>query len=380
MTFMQLRFVAGTLTVAGAFTPSAFGFAEIARGKLIASASLVASYDTNILSNGTEEADFVATFNPSLAYLRNVGIITTSVSAGVKAYSFTENKGYDSLDPNISCSFSANGSETISASISFGYARTTEADSVLLDRVETDKLKGSSQVSYFFREKIGLNASGSYVRTMFNSPGRDDVSSYGLGGGVTYRYSAQISASASCSYNPVTVTQGVSTVSDSSSTNYVLALNFDGELAPKLSGSTSVGYAFRSLESGNSDATMLLGINFNWNPLEKSAFSLSASNKFDLTPRGESARVFDLSLGYQQILTPFLKSSATIGYTNSQITATSGAASRSDDGYSVGLAFTYSINEHWSAGAGITHGINESNLALAVYSRTVVSFTLGLTF
>jgi hypothetical protein len=82
----QIRLATCALTVGVLCVPSAFGFAELARGTLTATANLSGAYDTNIYANSTEVADYTASFNPGLSYQRKAGSIESSLKTGVKAF------------------------------------------------------------------------------------------------------------------------------------------------------------------------------------------------------------------------------------------------------------------------------------------------------
>ena len=128
MNSAQFRLATCALAAGTVLAPSAFGFAEVARGNLVATASFSAAYDTNVFANSSEVDDFVASFNPGLSYLRDVGSITTSIKAGVNAFTFADTDGQDSIDPYIKSSFNLDRAEKGSASLSLDYARSTEAN------------------------------------------------------------------------------------------------------------------------------------------------------------------------------------------------------------------------------------------------------------
>jgi len=379
MKHTQIRLATCALTAGVLCAPSAFGFAELARGTLTATANLSGAYDTNIYSNSTEVADYTASFNPGLSYLRKAGSIESSIKTGVKAFSFTDAKGQDSIDPYVNGTFTLDRAEKGQASVSLDYARTTGANELLLARVESDEYRGSGRVNYFYSEKTGVRLNTNYRLSQFNTPGYNDVSSYGLGGGLVHRYSPKLVASATYDFSPEKATNRA-LVSNPSSQNHRFQFGLEGELAPKLTGSTSLGYAYRAFDNGGADDTMLLGVNLDWNPIQKSTFSLSASNDFNTTAGAESVRAFDVRLSFRQGLSEALTASAFVGYENSDITQQPSTFDRADEAYNVGLSLSYGINKQWSAGTGLTHRMNQSNLGTAEYQRTILSLSLDLSF
>lgn len=364
---------------AGAST--AHALAEIARGRLTVSASLAAAYDSNIFANSTEEEDVSLTFTPGVAWSRNVGRISTSVSAGISAVTFTDTDGQDSLDPFINASFGHDRAEKGSDGISLGYTRTSEANDILLDRVDVDNYRGSARTDYFYSEKTGVRANAGYRVSQYDAPGYNDVESYNLGGGLLYRYSPKLVANASYGFSPEKATnRDPSRISDPSSKNHRFSLGLEGELAPKLTGTVSVGYAYRDFDRGGSDDAVLLGSSLSWAAAEKTSFTLAASHDFETSANAESARSLNVSLGARHSLTEKIGLSATLGYQHIDLSEVGTPVSREDDTYLFGIGASYRFNDNLNVGAAINHRINESTLARADYDRTIVSLTLNATY
>jgi len=380
MKLSKLHLTKASLAVGASFIPSAFGFTEFARGNLVANASLVSSYDTNIFGNSSEVDDFNATFSPGLSYLRDAGNLSVSIESGVSAVSFADSSSQDSVDPFLNTTLNLDRAEKGSATVSLGYTRSTEANNLLLARTQSDEYRSSGRVNYFYSEKTGIRVDANFRRSEYNTFGYNSISSYGLGGGLIYRYSSKLTASATYDFSPEKAINLAGPLSDPSSKNHRFAFGLEGQLAPKLNGSVSLGYAYRSFDLGGSDDTALLGVDLLWNPVEKSSFTLSASNNFDTTAGAESARILDVSLGGRQALTEKLVLGGSLGYQHSQIDQKPGPVSRSDDAYLLGVSLSYALNDNWSTNAGITHRLNKSSLALGDYVRTVVSAGVNLSF
>lgn len=378
---LPLALATAAATLAVAVSP-AHALAEFARGKLTVAASLNTAYDSNIFANSTEEEDVSVTFNPSLAWTRNAGRISATVSVGISAITFTDADDQDSVDPSINAALTHDRAEKGSDSVSLSYTRSSEANDILLDRVEVDNYRGSVGTDYFYSEKTGFRANANFRSSLYDAPGFNDVESYGLGGGILYRYSPKLVANATYSFSPEKAEElAPGRLSDPSSKNHRFSLGLEGELAPKLSGNVSVGYAYRDFDNGaDSDDTILVGAGLSWAAAEKTTLTLSATQDFDTTANAESAHIFNVSLGARHTLTEKISLNASLGYQQSELDEVGTPVSREDDTYIFGAGSSYRINDNISANLAVRHRINDSTLARAEYDRTVVSLGLNLLY
>lgn len=365
-------------TVLGA--PNAHALFEVARGTLGVSAALSAEYDTNIFANATEQDDVSLVFTPGVNWSRNVGLVSTSAQAGMKTISFTDTSGQDSIDPFLNINLRVDRAEKGSASFGFSYARTTEANDVLLDRTESDQVNGNGRIDYLYSEKTGVRFNGTFRLSDFRTAGFNDVDSFALGGGLLYRYSPKLTSDLTYSFSPENATN-LTGISDPSSDNHRLSVGFEGALFTKVSGLFSIGYAYRDFNAGGSDDTVLLASSLSWAASAKTNFTLGASNNFDTTAAGQSSRAFQVTVGVRQTLTEKISISGNIGHQRVKLDELGPlATSREDDAVILGLNLAYRINDRFSAQSGLTHRISDSTNALAKYDRSVVSLGLNAAF
>lgn len=376
----KFLFTATTLAAAAATAPVAFGFAEVARGKLVANASIRAVYDSNVFSNSSEQEDFSAEFVPELAFRRKVGLISTDAKVGLKAMSFNDSTDQNSIDPYADAAFRLDRADKGSSSISLRYARMTEANETLNDRVTSDEFSGTGNVDYYYSEKTGIRGNASYRLSDMSTAGYNDVSSYSLGGGILYRYSQKLVADATYSYSPEEASN-LNGASDPSSKNHRFQLGLDGQLTPKLSGRVAAGYAYREFDQGgDNEGAMLLQSSLNWAAAEKTSVNLTASNDFDTTSAAESALGFNVSLGVNQGLTEKISLGGNVGYQDSEYTAFPGPVTRTVQAYVFGASLGYKINDIANLSFALSHRVSDSNVVSAVYDRTTVSLGLNLTY
>jgi len=363
-----------------AAAPSVFGFAEIANGTLTANVRVSGEYDTNIFANSGEDGDYSAIFAPSLAYTRNQGQISMALQAGIKAVSFLDTSGQDSIDPSLSANFTMDRAEKGSISQLLSYQRSTDANDTLNTRTESDEYRAATRVDYYYSEKTGLRLNAGYRLSAYKSTGYNDVSSWNVGGGLLYRYSPKLVASATYDFSPEEARNLPTALSDPSSDNHRLQFGLEGELAPKVTGNVGLGVVHREFDVGGSDDAFLLNAAVSWAAAEKTNFTLSASNNFDTTPGAESAKTFNVNLAVRQSLTEKLTAGANIGYIHAQLDQQPGPVSRTDEGYLTGVNAGYRFTDNVSLSGSVSYRYNESTLALAEYDRLVVNLSLNLSF
>lgn len=376
----SFTFAAVALLGAIACPKPAFALYEVARGNLGFTASISAEYDSNIFANATEVDDLLVVFTPGVNWSRNVGVISTNIRGSIRSITFNDTNGQDALDPSVSFNFNMDRAEKGAVSLGLSYARTTEANDVLLDRTESDQFNGNGRVDYFYSEKTGLRFNGTFRVSDFNTPGYNDVESYSLGTGLLYRYSPKLTVDLSYSYRPETAKDVVG-ASNPSSDNHHFSVGFEGELRPKLNGLLNVGLARRDFDVGGSDQTLLLGSSLSWTASGKTNVTIGAFNDFDTTAAGQSARNLLLTLGVRQSLTEKISLGGNISHQRARLENFGPLAStRRDEAVILAANLSYRINDKVSAQTGITHRMNDSTLALAEYNRTVLSFGVNTAF
>lgn len=373
--------IAASAIVGLAAAPAAFGFAEIARGTLTADARFSGEYDSNIFANSSEEGDYSFIFMPSLSYTRNVGQISTAIQVGVKAISFQDTSDQDSIDPSVNATFTYDRAEKGSISQTLSYLRSSDANDTLNTRTESDEWRAVTRVDYYYSEKTGVRLNAGYRLSDYRSTGYNDVTSYNVGGGLLYRYSPKLVASATYDFSPEEATNlGAAPTSDPSSKNHRVQLGLEGELAAKLTGNVGLGVVHREFDIGGSDDAFLLSAAVSWAAAEKTNLTLAASNNFDTTPGAESAKNFNVNLALRQTMTEKLTLGATLGYLHSQLNQQPGPVERTDNAYITGVNGSYRLSDMISLSASLSYRINDSTLALAEYERFIANLSVNFSF
>jgi hypothetical protein len=369
--------LAGSTLIA---VPTAYSLTKLGRGTVNVTARLNFDYDTNIFGNSSESGDSSVVFTPGLSYTRNVGVISTAVNLGVKSIAFNDTNGQDSLDPFLNANFRLDRAQKGSISSGFTYARTTEANELLLTRTQSDEFRGNGRIDYFYSDKTGVRANVQYRLSDFNTSGFGDVDSYSVGGGLLYRYSPKLTTNLTYDYSPESVKNSANTGSNPNSENHRISVGLDGQLRPKVNGNISVGKAYRNFDVGGSADTFLLASSISWTASAKTSFNLSSSKNFDTSAGAESIRLFAVTLGVKQTLTEKLSISGNVGRQETDIDQVPGPIARADKADIWGLKLDYLINEHFNASGGVTHRNNTSSLLQADYVRTVYTFALNASF
>lgn len=359
----------------------AFGFAEIGRGKLTATAQVAVEYDSSIFANSSETADWSMIFTPSISYARTAGTISTNARLSVNSINFQDATSQDTIDPSLSVTVNVDRAEKGAFAQSLSYTRQTAANETLNTRAESDEYRGVTRLDYYFSEKTGFRFNANYRLSDFMARGYNGIRSYSLGGGVVYRYSPKLTAFLTSSYNPEKATDlGATPVSNPSSKNYRVRLGLEGQLAPKLSGSVAVGVVRREFDLGGSTESFLLASAVSWTASEKTSVSLSASNDFDTSPGAESMRVLNTVLSVRHAVDPKLNVGATLGYQYSRLNQLPGPVARKDEANTVGVNASYRINDNMTMNGSYNHRINDSTLARADYTRDVVNISATFLF
>ena len=378
------QFITSAAVIAAGFCAAvqpAFGFAEVGRGKLTATARVALEYDSSIFANSSETADWSMIFTPSISYARTAGTISTNARLGVSSINFQDSSAQDTIDPSLSVTVNVDRAEKGAFAQSISYTRQTAANETLNTRAESDEYRGVTRLDYYFSQKTGFRFNANYRLSDFLSRGYNGIRSYSFGGGIVYRYSPKLTAFLTSSYNPEKATDlAAAPVSNPSSKNYRVRLGLEGQLAPKLSGSVAVGVVRRDFDLGGNTETFLLSSALSWTASEKTSVSLSASNDFDTSPGAESMRVLNTALSVRHSLDAKLSVGASLGYQYSRLNQLPGPVARNDEAKTMGVNANYRINDTVSMSGSYNHRINDSTLARADYSRDVMNLSATFLF
>jgi polysaccharide biosynthesis protein VpsM len=356
-------------------------FAEIARGTLVADIDLRFIYDTNVFGNSSEEEDVSSSLTPSLSYRRNVAKVTTSATASVSAISFNDYTEQNTIDPTAGLRFDYDAAENGNASVALDYSRSTQTNDALLTRTSSDEYRGTGSMNYFYSEKTGIRVNGGYRVSNYSTTGFNNVSSYNFGGGLVYRYSPKLTASLVYGFSPEKASNLAAGVGDPSSNNHRLSLGFEGELAPKVTGNVSGGVVYRDFDGPqDSQSTVLANVGLSWLAAQKTTATLAISNDFDTTASGQSVQNLTARIGVRQALTEKLSGGATLTYGRSEYEQSGVVPLRTDNSLTEAIDLSYSINDHFSTGTGVSFRTNDSDSAAAEYGRLTWFVNANLNF
>jgi len=354
-----------------------YGFVEIARGSLTAGLSARAEYDTNIFGNNTSDADTIFSFTPDLRYTRAVGKISTIAVAGVNIIRFNEADDENSEDPFASVTFNYDAADKGNARLSIGFARSSQADDTVLDRLKSDEYALDSMVNHFYSEKLGYRVGFGTTISESKTNGFNDVDTYTVSLGSVYRYSQKLNAALTYSFRK-SGTEDVDTTlfEKPDSDDHRLTASLEGEISPKVTGQIGVGFSIRDYDEGGSDVAPTLSTGLNWAAAEKTTVSFNATQDFETTSAAQSALRFKTSLGVTQAINAKLNLTGSFGYEHATYENSAVAPAdngRTDDSFIFQAGAAYAFTRYVSANAGITYRDNQSDAARADYERTIVS-------
>ncbi|AHF94856.1 hypothetical protein OPIT5_28510 [Opitutaceae bacterium TAV5] len=346
-------------------------FVEIARGSLTAGLTVSAAHDTNIFGNNTERSDEVFTITPDLQYTRNVGKISTLASGGVNIIRFSDHTNQNSEDPFANLKFNYDGADKGSAQAGVGYRRRSETNDAALTRTESDDWLADAIVNYYYSEKLGVRTRADLSFSRSRTDGFNDVDRWGAGVGLLYRYSPKLTFVSGYDFRTTATRDRLAGADKPDSSDHRFSFGAEGDLAPKLTGSASLGATYRDFDDGDSSWLPYAGIDLNWAVLEKTSVFLTISSDFDTTSSAQSSKNLRTALGARQALSDRLSLAGSIGYEHVKYSSNGLIAGRTDKIVPLTLDLDYVVNEYLSVSAGISWRHNSSDLDTADYDRTI---------
>jgi hypothetical protein len=364
-----------------AFAPCASALVEFARGNLIASANLTEEFDSNVFGNNTELSDSITTFSPALNFSRKAGLISANLGAGINIVRFKDFDTQDSENPFFNFGINYDNPARLNLKYNGSYNRISTASDAALDRTESDQFTLGVVLNYAHSDKLstraGVNYRSSFDKTS-NSNAFADTASYAFTAGSVYKYSPKLSGALAYTFRPSTATRVATNANlNPDAQDHQVAFSLEGELAPKVTGVTSVGYTLREFKAGGSEDAITFGVGTTWAAAQKTSVTLNASQDFSTTETAESITGLNIRLGLNQQLLAKLSANLYADYATVDYSTPGQLTSRSDDNLTYTAGLIYAFNEFLSSKLGYSYRDNNSNIATASYTRAIV--TVGFT-
>ncbi|OAM87857.1 hypothetical protein AW736_20180 [Termitidicoccus mucosus] len=352
-------------------------FVEIARGSLTAGLAASAAHDTNIFGNNTERPDEILTITPDLQFTRNVGTISMFASGGVNLIRFSDHTDQNSEDPFANLKFNYDGADKGSAQAGASYRRSSETNDAALTRTESDDYKADATVTYYYSEKLGVRPRADLSFSRSRTNGFNDVDRLGAGAGLLYRYSPKLTLVSGYDFRTTETRDRLAGTNKPDSSDHRFSFGVEGDLAPKLTGSASLGATYRDFDDGDSSWLPYAGIDLTWAASEKTSVFLTVSSDFDTTSSAQSSKNLRTALGARHALSARLSLSGSIGYEHIKYSSSGLIGGRTDKVLPLTLNLDYAVNKYLSLGAGVSWRHNSSDLVTADYDRAIYTLQVS---
>lgn len=356
----------------------ASAFLEIARGELKASVNGLLTYDSNIFASSSEVGDAIYTFAPSLIYTRSAGLTALSLRAGAGYNRYDRYKAQNSN--NYRLTFAVNSDALAKTDLSMGakFSRQSKANEVVNTITRSERYSFNVDATYDYSEKITFSLGGSYVKSKFITEGFNNTENIGISGSANYIYSPKLSYSLRASGSKTRALDGGTTSTNSK--NYNISIGANGDLLPKVSGSTYVGVAFKEFQGSlSSDATVSMSVDLTWKPQSKTSVTLGSSRNFQTSPQDQSIEATTVRLSLDQKIDSTTTGTISTRYSHNVFSSV-GSGGRTDKIYGITFGLGKTIGKSLSLNLSYGFASASSGESFATYNRHVTSVSASYMF
>lgn len=399
---------------------------QVGDGALQLDTSLTGVYDSNLRASVNNIEDYYLSFQPTLRYRRPGALFSTEASAGlrIKRYLDTTESNSEDADLSFDWNMKRDDGHTTGATLGLRYYEITEADLNLNDLVRTKTFSANISGEVLVAQRNLLSAGLAYHDSERNL-GSDQKTSnahvgytyLGLSSGseLNFTYSHQESKSEKNAANIETIDQKGDTISSTisrpiydqlrggltygyrwlnrgeqeallglnNSKGSFFGLNLDGpflprQYFPKTTGTFRLGYE-RAETPGLNDRSneRLVGqVNISWAAREHTNVGIFANRSQDLSITDNTVVTETTGITLRQGLGAFVDTDFSLSRTNADFVD----LARTDKRYEARAAATYHINRTWSSALSYRYLKSDSNVAVANYTRHIVSGTVNYAF
>lgn len=357
-------------------------------------------YDSNIFLNSGQEDDYVSSASVKAKLARDSALLKSHVSVGATANLYKTHTELNSFDPAVEGGFDYDADKTIVTGLA-SFQRTSIANQDVNARVSSNNLNLSGTFQNLFSEKLGYRITANYSNSanlttpaLNNFNGQDltdefvDTYSYSGGLDAVYVYSPKLTVTFGYTHRESWTRNRNPNGGNPSSKDDRVAVGFEGDLAPKLTGTLRVGAERRKFRfSGFDDGSLLfVSSSLKWVPAEKTSVSLNLSQDFDTTAANQSVKMGSVSVLIAQTLTSQWGADAQVGYSHGNYQGfvsrhnTPFPGARTDNNWRVKGRVTYAIDTNVTLEASLGYGKVDSTIEFSSYNRTEIGVGLNASF
>ena len=322
---------------------TSFALYEGKLGRIDASATLKATYDSRVFgmpsdefksvkdSNGSagintsrleSEDDFILSFSPAVHFTNKLGLFKISGSAGVTINQYILNGEMSSIVPTTSLSIDFDDTLALKKRISnnakirfestFDVGQHVGASVLEQDLVSYTYITAGLNVRYNHSSKFGLGGGTSWSYRYYQSANTNerpnlDFSTLPLSFRAFYIYSEKLDFFTNYTFAR-SKAHGTNQANLTDAINHSISVGADGVYSSKFSGSISVGYSLvdYELSSQPNQDNLITSVSLNWKHNSKTSSNYSLSRAFSPTAQGFSTFSTSLRAGLSHRFTDTL--------------------------------------------------------------------------
>ena len=408
------------ITCALLHTSVLFALYESKLGKIDASATLKAAYDSRVFgmpsdefqsvkdSNGStgintsrleSEHDFILTFSPAVHFTNKLGLFKINGSAGVQINQYILNGDMSNIVPTTSLSIDFDDTLALKKRISnnakirfestFDVGQHVGASVLDQDLVSYTYISAGLNVRYNHSAKFGVGGGTSYSYRFYQSANTDDrpnldFSTLPLSLRAFYIYSEKLDFFTNYTFAR-SKAHGTSQSNLTDAINHSISIGADGVYSSKFSGSVSLGYSLVDYELANqpNQDNLTTSVSLNWKHNSKTTSNYSLSRAFSPTAQGFSTFSTSLRAGISHRFTDTLSGTSYLSagitdYTYPQTFSTNNdpnqgkVDSSSMKTYGFGFGVSKKHSKIFSSSAGYDYTLMDKNSKSGSYGRHLV--------
>jgi hypothetical protein len=360
--------------ICAAAAPSARAFLVFNEGRdqVFINASLTFGYSTNVFDQKVSRGSGSGTFAWSATYVRRAGMINVSAGAAFTYDQFTDVKGQNTLDPDLTLTFTKGVGRT-TGSWALEAQRESAPDPTVNDRPIAWDYSSAFNLRYPVNDRYYLTSATTVNGSLYDNRALfSDLSTYGEDLGINYIFDSKLDLSGSYRVR-TSSTSGITEFDQS-----VLA-GANGTILPKLSGGVDVGLE-RSNEyskgfGNNVYDDLTAGINLYWRYSRILSFNGSVSKDFNITAEDIETNSTAISATMDAALGHRWRTNTGITHVGTDFLGLAGKGRR-DSLWEFTANVGTGITTHIRINFGYVYEINYSNLSAGEFWSQSYNFSI----
>lgn len=368
------------IVLVGLIVAGGLAAAEVGRSRVVSTLGARLDYDSNIFLNNSEVSDWIYAMNGSVRMIHDVSEITTDVGVSALGQMFSDHSGQNSFDPGIDARIGYMPSDKTQLKAAADWRRNSMANDLLNARVKSTEFVTNASWEHLTTEKFGVRVSTDYHKSDYRSAGYSDVASYDVGAEAVYVYSPKLRTYAGVTWGESWTSKRAFNRPNAGGDDVRYTVGFEGELAPKVTGTVRFGLAQRDFATAGygDESAFFIASRITWAAAEKTVWALNVDQGLNVTAADQSVKNLAASLVVTQELAERLSLEGSIGYTRANFSVFGGAGARRDNGTSARVRLNYALNENASIDASA--GVRNNNSSLKVSDYQQVNVGAGFTY